>query len=82
MFIGGVALFILPIIDAQFGSRVLCNGYYRYIWLFAIITMFIESPTWWLTKRAQLAIFFYARFLRRTSGRAFLYYYINYNICN
>jgi len=44
-----------------------------YIQAFAILAMFIESPTWWLTKRVQLRVYFFARFLRRTSGRAFFY---------
>ena len=73
-FFGGVALFVLPIIDAKFGSPSFMEWMLSwYIWIFAIITMFIESPTWFLTQRVQLKIFFYARFLRRASGRAFFY---------
>ena len=72
--------------------------------LFGILGLFIESPTWWLTKvmylqstlimfhselflvvfcliasvqKVQLKIFFYARFLRRTSGRALFYFSVS-----
>eukprot|EP01083_Nonionella_stella_P242052 844677_1 len=73
-FFGAVALFILPFLDDKFGSPTVIEWFLGwYIQAFAILSMFIESPTWWLTKKIQLWVFFYARFLRRTSGRAGFY---------
>jgi len=48
-----------------------------YIQIFGILGLFLESPTWWLTKKVQLKVFFYARFLRRTSGRALFYFSVS-----
>jgi len=73
--LGSVCMFVFPFIDDKFSSPTFIQyllGWY--IQFFAIIGMFMESPTWWLTKKAQLSIFSWARFLRRTSGRAFFYF--------
>jgi len=73
--LGCVCMFVFPFIDDKFSSPTFIQyllGWY--IQFFAIIGMFMESPTWWLTKKAQLSIFSWARFLRRTSGRAFFYF--------
>eukprot|EP00484_Ammonia_sp_Unknown_P026705 CAMPEP_0197037552 /NCGR_PEP_ID=MMETSP1384-20130603/14730_1 /TAXON_ID=29189 /ORGANISM="Ammonia sp." /LENGTH=327 /DNA_ID=CAMNT_0042467867 /DNA_START=50 /DNA_END=1033 /DNA_ORIENTATION=+ len=73
-FIGNVALFVFPILDARFSTLNFIEYMLSwYIWIFALIGMLIESPTWVLTKWLQLKIFFFARFLRRASGRAFFY---------
>jgi len=76
--LGCVCMFVFPFIDDKFSSPTFIQyllGWY--IQFFALLGMFIESPTWWLTKRVQLAIFSYARFLRRTSGRAFFYFTVS-----
>eukprot|EP01084_Bolivina_argentea_P205640 351266_1 len=71
---GSLALFVFPFLDAKFNKPspvAWLLGWY--ICAFALVGLFIESPTWWLTRTAQTQIFKWARFLRRTSGRAGFY---------
>ena len=74
-FMGSLALFILPFFDVRFQSGMSFNEWllYWYIQLFAIVAIFIESPTWILTRKIQLTIYKWCRILRRTWGRACFY---------
>jgi hypothetical protein len=73
--LGAMALFILPFLDVKFQSGITFVEWllYWYIQLFALIAIFIESPTWILTRKVQLNLYKYCRLLRRTWGRAFFY---------
>ena len=74
-FMGSMALFILPFLDVRFQTGITFVEWllYWYIQLFAIIAIFIESPTWILTRKIQLTIYKWCRILRRTWGRAVFY---------
>mmetsp|Transcript_29557 Transcript_29557/g.47004 ORF Transcript_29557/g.47004 Transcript_29557/m.47004 type:complete len:423 (-) Transcript_29557:325-1593(-) len=73
--LGSMALFVLPFLDVRFQSGMTFVEWllYWYIQLFAIVAIFVESPTWILTKRIQLTIYKWCRILRRTWGRALFY---------
>ena len=74
-FLGSMALFILPFLDVRFQAGITFVEWllYWYIQLFAIVAIFIESPTWVLTRKIQLTIYKWCRLLRRTWGRAMFY---------
>eukprot|EP01084_Bolivina_argentea_P203289 347228_1 len=74
-FLGSLALFILPFLDVRFQKGISFVEWllYWYIQLFAIVGIFIESPTWILTRKIQLGIYKWCRVLRRTWGRAAFY---------
>jgi len=75
--LGSLLFLILPFFGNYKGKSLGVYFMSWYIQLFGILGLFIESPTWWLTKKVQLAVFFYARFLRRTSGRALFYFSVS-----
>merc|ERR1719445_2361837 len=70
-----MALFILPFLDVKFQSGITFVEWllYCYIQIFALVAIFIESPTWVLTRKVQLNLYKWCRLLRRTWGRAFFY---------
>mmetsp|Transcript_10792 Transcript_10792/g.16238 ORF Transcript_10792/g.16238 Transcript_10792/m.16238 type:complete len:411 (+) Transcript_10792:87-1319(+) len=74
-FVGCLALFILPFLDVRFQRGITFVEWllYWYIQLFSIVGIFVESPTWILTRRVQLTIYKWCRVLRRTWGRALFY---------
>merc|ERR1719273_1676115 len=56
-FVGAVMLFVFPFLDNKFSQQSVIQWFLGwYIQGFAILAMFIESPTWWLTKKVQLSI--------------------------
>lgn len=74
-FMGSMALFILPFLDVKFQSGITFVEWllYWYIQIFALIAIFIESPTWILTRKVQLNLYKWCRLLRRTWGRSMFY---------
>jgi len=79
-FCGSFALFILPFFDVKFQTDLSFIEWllYWYIQLFAIVGIFVESPTWILTKKIQLIIYKWCRLLRRTWGRAAFYISVSF----
>lgn len=77
-FFGGVMLIALPIIDIALSSIEFISFFiFVYLMFFGIVTMFVESPTFKLTRWMQLKIFFWFRILGRMWGRAWFYLFIS-----
>jgi len=75
--VGSLCFLIFPFIGSYKDKSLGVYFMSWYIQIFGILGLFIESPTWWLTKKVQLRVFFFARFLRRTSGRALFYFSVS-----
>jgi hypothetical protein len=79
--IGGICFVSLPWIDLILlsGGDLTFSGFFIliYIIIFGFIICCIESPTWRLTRRIQLGIYFWARFCSRMWGRATFYVFIS-----
>jgi len=77
--IGGLFLLVSPILDWVFTSPsfvFVIVGIYLFV--FGIMIVFIESPSFALTRRPQLAIYFWLRLLSRMWGRSAFYFFISF----
>eukprot|EP01084_Bolivina_argentea_P242733 407118_1 len=75
---GGFLLILGPILDFIFTTPSFIQFFiYVYLISFGFITMFIESPTWKMTRGIQLKLFFWFRLLSRMWGRAWFYLFVS-----
>eukprot|EP01084_Bolivina_argentea_P135737 239130_1 len=78
-FIGGILLIVVPILDLFIPPPVLNPVkwfIYAYLILFGFVIIIIEAPTFICTKRCQLGMYFWARWLSRMWGRAVFYSFV------
>jgi len=76
-FIGGLLLIALPIVEIIFKTSVIHSLIYIYLIFFGLLTVIVEAPTFVLTSRLQLGIYYWFRLLSRTWGRASFYIFVS-----
>lgn len=74
-FIGGCLMVTLPLLDIIFNSDLGFISFLLFVYLliFGIMTMFIEAPSFKLTRWMQLKVYFWFKFLGRMWGRSWFY---------
>eukprot|EP01084_Bolivina_argentea_P020052 37327_1 len=78
-FFGGLGLILCTIMDFLFTVPSFIQFFiYILLILSGIIMMFIESPTFKLTRWCQLKLFFWFRILSRMWGRAWFYLFMSF----
>jgi len=78
-FVGGWAFVILPWLDMVTNSDLTFSGFFIlfYIFLFGLAIIMVESPSWKCTRKPQLGIYFWSRFMSRMWGRANFYVFVS-----